>query len=126
MGDDLDLDQIFEKANRRNQNDDPSPPQDPDYLISQCIEFLKGSHFNVGDLVCWKPGMRNRSTPIYGDPCIVVRKFPERTNAICGPSGEAIFHDTVSIEVGIADEDGDFLTYLLDKDRMMLWSTNGD
>jgi hypothetical protein len=41
-------------------------------LAARCRAFQERHAFAVGDLVTWKPGLKNRRIPRYGQPAVVM------------------------------------------------------
>lgn len=122
--DDLDIEAIFQAANRRKRidmHDEDLNFQDPDDLLGRMAAYQQKSQFNVGDLVTWKSGLRNRYQPSFGQPAVVMAVFPAR---LC----EHLVHNViqsfvpVDMEIGIVDTDDEFMVYAVDSQRFQLWT----
>ena len=62
--------------------------------------YISNESLSTGDVVSWKPGMRNRTLPNYRQPAIVIEKmqypiFDESQNA-----GSQYFHEPLDLRVG--------------------------
>lgn len=75
--------------------------------------------FTKGDIVEWKPGLKNKRRPKYGDPVVVVEVLDEPISDKDARSDSAYFMEKLDIRLGSIDEDGDFVTYLYDSRRFM-------
>jgi len=87
-------------------------------LISSFRKYDETTRFRVGDIVSWKPGMRNRRLPRYEDIAIVSevtaagRFGPEQS------SGSPYFREPESIKIALIDEDdGEFVEFYMDRQR---------
>lgn len=70
-----------------------------------------------GMLACWKLGMRNRRTPDYGTPVVVVEilsDFP--IDEEHGP-GSGYYRERLDIILGFVDDDGEFSMFHYDSRR---------
>ncbi len=82
-----------------------------------CQTLLETSQFNVGDIVVWKEGLRNKARPEDGELAIVLELLDEPVYDDSDDAGSPYFHEPLSLRLGIIDEDGDFLSYLYDAKR---------
>ena len=75
------------------------------------------NRFKVGDLVTWKPGMRNRKCPRYDQVVIVSAVFdfvaynPEKS------SGSPYFREPQTMKIAFVDEDSEFVEFCVDGQR---------
>lgn len=79
--------------------------------------YISNESLSTGDVVSWKPGMRNRTLPNYRQPAIVIEKlqypiFDESQNA-----GSQYFHEPLDLRVGFLDDNNQFVTYFYDSRR---------
>lgn len=75
--------------------------------------------FKVGDIVTWKPGLRNRKVPAYGEPMIVTELNPGM-RAMDKESSSIYFQALIDMQCGLIDsDDDDFLQYRFDSTRLM-------
>lgn len=86
--------------------------------LAEVSERLKRAHdFSVGQFVKWKPGLKNRTFPDYGEPAIVRAVLP---CPIFDPSENSAsspyFQEPLSIVIGVFRED-DFLEFRMDGRR---------
>jgi hypothetical protein len=79
--------------------------------------FMRRHEFRPGQLVRWKPELKNRTFPAYGECGVVVRVLPEPVTDGGNDSGTRYFREPLDIVLGFVDEDGDFITYYYDSRR---------
>jgi len=80
--------------------------------------FLQPNEFKVGDLVCWKPDLKNRRRPKKGEPAIVVEKLDTPVYDEEKGPGSAYFREPLDFVLGFLDEeDGEFVLYHFDSRR---------
>lgn len=94
--------------------DDDSAIQD---LKKSYEAYISNESLSTGDVISWKPGMRNRTLPNYRQPAIVIEKmqypiFDESQNA-----GSQYFHEPLDLRVGFLDDNNQFVTYFYDSRR---------
>lgn len=70
-----------------------------------------------GMMAVWKPGMKNRRFPRYGDPAIVVEVLDPPILAHDDESGSTYYREPLDLLLGILHKDGDFLVYHFDSRR---------
>ena len=81
--------------------------------------FLRKDELNVGDLVTWKPGLTNRRFPRPGTAGIVTRKFSvPLKDSSKNEAGSPYFNEDLTVCVGVLDNDGDFVEFTYDGQRM--------
>jgi hypothetical protein len=86
--------------------------------LKELSERLDEFHsFTKGQFVKWKPGLKNRRFPDYGEPAIVTAILP---SAIFDPgeatAGSPYFQEPLSLVLGIF-KDEEFLEFRLDSRR---------
>jgi hypothetical protein len=89
----------------------------PDALLAAAATFHKAHQFTAGQLVTWKKGMKNRRSPDYGEPAIVIEVL---TSPLINPgdeSGTPYFREPLDIIIGTLDSDGDLLCFHYDSRR---------
>lgn len=76
--------------------------------------------FQSGDIVTWKPSLRNRGAPEYGEPAIVIDAFDV-------PMEHTVMHhdhfftiDRADLLLGVFDDDGDLFLVCGDSRRYQL------
>ncbi len=79
-------------------------------------QFSSGTEKSLqpGMLVQWKPGMKNRRTPDYDAPMIVVEVLDPAIIDSTFDSGSVYFRERLNIILGFVDEDDEF--YMLHYD----------
>jgi hypothetical protein len=81
--------------------------------------------FKPGDLVGWKPGLRNRKVPSYGAPAIVIEVLDEPVLDKGEESGSTYYREPHDLILGVLwDRDpgrGDFVTFHFDSRRFQPW-----
>ncbi|HME83472.1 MAG TPA: hypothetical protein VKG91_02725 [Roseiarcus sp.] len=76
-------------------------------MLKQLAERLDQHHaFAKGQFVAWKPGLKNKTSPDYGEPAIVTAVLPtpvfDQSEA---SAGSPYFQEPLSIVIGIHRED---------------------
>ena len=95
-------------------------------VLLERYALLNTSHaFKPGDLVCWKPGMRNRRVPAYGTPAVVLEVLETPIPDSDKESGSTYFHEPLSLVLGLFwNRDpgrGDFVAFHFDGRRFEPW-----
>lgn len=70
-----------------------------------------------GALAMWKPGLKNRRFPAYGQPVIVVERLSAPIFDKAMESGSPYYREPLDIVLGIAWRNGDFLVFHFDGRR---------
>lgn len=76
--------------------------------------FIMARDYEVGDIVVWKEGLKNRKSPLYGQPAIVMEMLDECEYAEREETGSIYFMEPLNVRLGFIDDDGDFVSYLFD------------
>lgn len=86
-------------------------------LLDRVASFKTVRDFEVGDLVQWKPSLRNRHRPEYGERAFVfeVREHP-RYNDKRDP-GSPYYMEQLDLVLGILDDDDELVFYHFDSRR---------
>ncbi len=91
--------------------------------------FDQVHRFNLGDLVTWKPGLKNRAFPRYGQPVVVIARLEQPVYDSEKDSGSCYFHEPLDLVLGLIwDRDpgrGDLITFHFDSRRFQPWRTAG-
>ena len=95
-----------------------SPTKLHQYKLKELAERLDQFHsFTRGQFVKWKPGLKNRKFPDYGEPAIVTAVLP---SAIFDPgevtAGSPYFQEPLTFVLGTYRDD-EFLEFRLDSRR---------
>ena len=107
------LRQFFEKA----ESESPTPKDAAKQLKERYKSFRKTHDFKVGDLVTWKPGLRNRIRPQMGQPAIVTEVLESPTISDSNGPGHLSFREPLDLVLGILDRVGDLLCFHYDSRR---------
>lgn len=88
-------------------------------LAASFLQFSSGTEKSLqpGMLAQWKPGMKNRKTPEYGVPVIVVEMLGQPIIDATFDSGSIYFRERLGIVLGFLDEDGEFCMLHYDSRR---------
>jgi len=89
--------------------------------------FDQVHRFNPGDLVTWKPGLKNKHIPRYGQPAVVIARLEQPVYDGEKDSGSCYFHEPLDLLLGMVwDRDpgrGDLITFHYDSRRFQPWRT---
>ncbi|UZR29205.1 hypothetical protein [Methylococcus mesophilus] len=90
--------------------------------------FFQTHRFAPGDLVTWKPGLKNRRIPRYGQPAVVVALLEPPVLDHEEESGSTYFREPLDLVLGVVwDRDpgrGEFVTFHFDSRRFQPWRDN--
>lgn len=95
----------------------PAKREQADALRDAVINLHRTPEFQVGDVVEWRPGMRNRRLPKTGFVAVISEIFAE---PIVNPEKEVsspYFQEKMHGKIALMDEDGDILEYAADFTR---------
>ncbi len=81
--------------------------------------YMQIHQFKPGDLVTWKPGLRNRVMPEYGEPIVVVEVYDEPIYDQTSDSSSSYFREPLHLRCLVVDKDGDALIFHFDAARLM-------
>lgn len=88
--------------------------------------FNQHHAFAPGDLVTWKPGMKHKRYPRYGQPAVVLEVLATPVLDPHGEAGSTYFRDPLDLVLGFIWDDGEvrgeFLTFHYDSRRMQRWT----
>lgn len=89
--------------------------------------FDQVHRFTPGDLVAWKPGLKNRLFPRYGQPAVVIARLEQPVYDSEKDSGSCYFHEPLDLVLGmIWDRDpgrGNLITFHYDSRRFQPWGS---
>jgi hypothetical protein len=115
----------FEAARDKGISEYRDRASEPDYIsnLLNAVDLLvmDKEGFQPGDLVKWKPFLKNRRFPDYDRPAVVVELNPGRVWPI-DEVGSARFQEPADLSLGIIDGDGDFEVYHYDGRRFTAWT----
>ncbi|MEA3642104.1 MAG: hypothetical protein VBE63_19505 [Lamprobacter sp.] len=97
-------------------------------VLRERYALLNQQHpFKPGDLVCWKPGLRNRRVPAYGAPAVVLEVLDQPITDGETESGSTYFREPLSLVLGLFwDREpgrGDFVAFHFDGRRFEAWES---
>lgn len=75
------------------------------------------SKFEPGELVSWKPGLRNKKFPQSNTPAIVIHHLDTPIIDNKENAGSPYFREPLDLLAGCIDEGGDFVIYHFDSRR---------
>lgn len=94
-------------------------------LRDRFLLFDRTYRFNRGDLVTWKPGLKNRCAPRYGQPAVVLDRLDPPVFDSEKDSGSTYFREPLDLVLGILwDRDpgrGELVTFHFDSRRFQPW-----
>jgi len=93
------------------------PPRSAQQLRERFELFNAVEHFEPGDIVTWKEGLRNKKHPEPGTAALVVKVFDEVIYDKGAGAGSPYFNEPLGFLIGIIDDDGDFLCFHSDPRR---------
>ena len=87
--------------------------------LKACATRLLIRHaFRTGQLVQWKRGLKNRRTPAYGEPVVVVESLARPVyDEEIKSGGNPYFREPLTLIAGELDKDGDFICFHYDGRR---------
>ena len=83
----------------------------------ECFTDGREAALQPGMLAVWKPGMKNRRTPEYGVPMIVMAVLNDELVDTEHGCGSVYYREPLDLVLGFIDEDGDFSTLYYDSRR---------
>ena len=112
------LDRLNESEVRRQwYSDAVSESQYAADLRRAFATYRRDEQFDPGDLVQWKPMLKNRPYPAEGAPAVVVRYLEPAPAADSNEQSEAL-----DIELGFLDGDQSFLVFAYSSARFTRWT----
>lgn len=79
--------------------------------------YLQRHDFKPGQLVTWKPGLRNRRLPEYRQPAIVHDVFQDAVVLNQEPPDSPYFLERLDLVLGLIDGEGDLVFFHFDSRR---------
>lgn len=88
--------------------------------------FNRNYKFVPGDLVTWKPGLKDRRVPAYGQPAVVMEMIAQPILDTDQESGSTYFRQPLDMVLGVIWEydpnRSEFVTFHFDSRRFQPWS----
>lgn len=95
-------------------------------LAARCRAFHERHTFAVGDLVTWKPGLKNRRMPRYDQPAVVMDVLDQPVFDGERESGNSYFNEPLDLVLGLFMDSGpargELLTWHFDARRFQPWT----
>jgi hypothetical protein len=90
-------------------------------LLERYMSLTTPNHFKTGDLVCWKPGLKNCRVPAYGMPAVALEVLAGEQLDNEQESGSLCFREPLSLVLGVfwdrEPRRGDFMVFHFDDGR---------
>lgn len=86
-------------------------------LRAQYELFSTHETFGSGQLVQWKPGLKNKSKPGYGEPAIVVEVLLVPILNTKEDASSTYFREPLDLILGVMDDDDEMILYYFDSRR---------
>jgi len=81
-------------------------------------KLLEPHELQVGDVVKWKQGLKNKKRPYPNQPAIVIELLEKPLIERSGEeTGSPYYREPLNIILGLFDDDDEFLMYYYDKRR---------
>ena len=100
-------------------------PVDPMVVLSLHARYSERASLAPGELVRWKPGLRNKRLPQYGDPAIVIDVLAEPVVDNQYAADTPYFRERLDVVLGVVDEDEDFVAFHFDSARFEAFDGEG-
>ena len=114
------LEQAKKQANPELKEVELTREEIKERLIASRKNYEQRSEFKPGDIVVWKPFLKNRRFPKYGQLGIVMEVLKQPIFDDEKNSGSPRFKEPLTLKVGIIDGYGEFETFYYDKNRFQL------
>lgn len=90
----------------------------PEETIQKLTEYRqllnKKYDFKEGDIVTWKPNLKNRTTPNYNEPAIVLEVLESPLFDGSTETGSVYFREPLDVILGVIAE-GELISFYFDK-----------
>jgi hypothetical protein len=86
-------------------------------LQAQVRELLEPHDLKPGDFVEWKPGLKNRKRPNYGEAAVVVEVLEKPIVNTKFDSASSYFNEPLDLVIGLFDRDEELIIFHFDKRR---------
>jgi len=109
----LDSISLSEKAEKKEVDSYVSEPTEHIERLKKRANSLSNvSDLEVGEIVIWKDGLKNKRYPNYGQPAIVLNKIDPPL-----VDDDVSFNEILNIRLGFIVEDDEFFTFNYDGNR---------
>jgi hypothetical protein len=96
---------------------EPSPASDSDSLRELYASYRQQHEFEPGQLVRWKPQLRNKRLPDYDQQAIVMSTLAEPVINTSEPSDSPYYREQLDLVLGVIDGSGDLICFHFDAHR---------
>jgi hypothetical protein len=90
---------------------------DTDRVRAIYDSYTQHHEFRPGQMVEWKPGLRNKRLPDYGQPAVVQDVLAEPVINTADPADSPYFRERLGLILGVLDGDGDLMFLPFDASR---------
>ncbi|MEV4736665.1 MULTISPECIES: hypothetical protein [unclassified Microbacterium] len=97
-----------------------------DLLTARYNELTERHAFVPGQFVQWKPNLRNKIRPAYGEPAVVIELLEEPALNEEKDTSSPYFREPIDLALGVVDDEGEILIYHFDSRRFAPWPTVAD
>jgi hypothetical protein len=107
--------------------DEPVVDEDAAHRLRTLYERLTNGReraLQAGMLAMWKPGLKNRRFPLYGQPAIIVEKLDPPILDHEEEAGSTYYREPLDVLLGILHKDGDFLIFHFDSRRFQPYQSD--
>lgn len=116
-GDDV-LERIHSALRTSTNKEERKKLEEAERLITLSRSYEQMEEFHVGDLVKWKPGMRNTRQPQYTQVAIVSAVFECPQYFTDKSAGSSLFREPTTMKIAFVDNnDDEFVEYSVDGHR---------
>lgn len=82
--------------------------------------------FDEGDIVCWKPRMKNKKSPAYGQPAVVMKVYDQPLYDMDENLNSPYYGEKLNVRLGFYDKSGTFTCFLFDGGRFCRYCASED
>ena len=96
---------------------EPDPASDSHSLGEMYASYQRRHEFEPGQLVRWKPKLRNKRLPDYDQQAIVMSMLAEPVINTSEPSDSPYYREPLDLVLGVIDGSGDLICFHFDAQR---------
>lgn len=115
---------IRRSAMSRNDSDASKRLVTPEKLRERYSIFDEKYNFSKGDIVKWKPLLKDRRLPLENEPAVVIEVLDKPVFDKNDDAGSPYFNIPYDIILGVIGEEDDFLTFYYNSKRFMPYEKN--
>lgn len=108
----------------RNDSDASKRLVTPEKLRERYSIFDEKYNFSKGDIVKWKPLLKDRRLPLENEPAVVIEVLDKPVFDKNDDAGSPYFNIPYDIILGVIGEEDDFLTFYYNSKRFMPYEKN--